>query len=169
MLIELLGAGRVGHTPLGRLHLSFADLLAMGRAADLVAAPLRVRSPRGTVLAEVSVSVALIHAVRALEHAAPNLLRRGVGGATGPAEVSGAGAAIAIGASEATLRLRSSHLARAGLLPTNVWVEVDLRRSCGQLLRSAAKPAGAQRVSFDMRELLYIADGSAQQRRLAAG
>ena len=83
----------------------------------------------------------------------------------GPAEAAGAGAAIAIGAGEAYLKLQTCHLARAGLLPTSTWVEVDLRRPCGQLLRSAAKPTATQRVEFELRELLYIADGSAAQRR----
>ena len=35
-------------------------------------------------------------------------------------------------------------LVLAGLLPTSLWVEVDLRRPCGQLLRSASKPAASR-------------------------
>ena len=55
--------------------------------------------------------------------------------------------------------------------PARVWLEVDLRRACAQLLRSAARapaitPGG--RIDFGMRELVYVADGSPQQRRLAA-
>ena len=81
---------------------------------------------------------------------------------------TGTGAAIAIGAGEGFLMLKTSQVTLAGLLPTSLWVEVDLRRPLGQLLRSQPRPAGASHVEFDLRELLYIADGSLQQRRLAA-
>ena len=81
---------------------------------------------------------------------------------------STSGAAVAIGAGEAFLLMKNSALSRAGLLPTSVWVEVDLRRPLGQLLRSGSLAGGASRLEFDLRELLYVADGSLQQRRLAA-
>ena len=71
-------------------------------------------------------SVTLSHALDALQHTAPNLLARGVGPAGGPSEAAGPGAAIAIGAGEAFPKLKTNYLAEANLLPTCVWVEVDL-------------------------------------------
>ena len=165
LTIDLMGAGRLGHTHLGTLRLTYAELLATTHGGDLIGAPLRLRSPRGVVIAEVSVSIALSHAVDLLQHTAPSVIARGMGIVS--SEVGGSGAAIAIGAGESYLQLRTCHIAKAGLQPTNVWVEVDLRRPCGQLLRSASKPAGAQKIDFNLRELLYVADGSQQQRRLA--
>ena len=163
--IELLGAGRNGHTSIGGLRLSLAELLASTGGKDLVGAPLRLRSSRGVVVAEVNLSVAISHAVEALNHGTPNLLSRGVGAGE---VLAGSGAAVAVGAGEGYLMMKSSHLTLAGLLPTSIWVEVDLRRPLGQLLRSVAKPAGASRIEFNLRELLYVPDGSLQQRRLAS-
>ena len=63
--IELLGAGRLGHVSLGALRLTFAELLNLTSGSDLIEAPLRLRSPRGAVVAEVVLSVALSHAMDA--------------------------------------------------------------------------------------------------------
>ena len=166
VVIELHGAGRNGHTTLGGLRLPLAELLAATGGRDLVGAPLRLRARSGAILAEVKLSVALGHAVDALLHGTPSLLSRGIGVSDVPGSTSGA--AVAIGAGEAFLLMKNSALSRAGLLPTSVWVEVDLRRPLGQLLRSGSLAGGASRLEFDLRELLYVADGSLQQRRLAA-
>ena len=162
--IELMGAGRLGHVSIATLQLPFTELLATTNGGDLIHAPMRLRNARGVVLAEVSISIAITHALTALQSTTPSLLRCGLS----PLVDATSGAAIAVGAGEAFLKLRTCHLALAGLMPTSMWVEIDLRRPCGQLLRSRAKPAGGCKIEFEMRELLYVADGSLAQRRLAA-
>ena len=156
----------------GTLNLSLSDLLEMSGGADLVGAPLRLRSPRGGLVAEVSVSVAFSRAVDALRGVAspllslpPNPQMLGLG--TGVPGIGQSGAAVAIGGGEAFLMLHASR-ALEGLYPTSCWLEVDLRRPFGALLRSPSRPAVTSSVDFDLRELLFVADGSAAQRRLAS-
>ena len=78
-------------------------------------------------------------------------------------QLTGPGAAIAIGAAECTLQPSAVRAARC----TRVWLEVDARRAAGVLLRSAAQAVGPARLDFGLKELLFVADGSAPQQRLA--
>ena len=141
------------HRRLASLALALSDLLASG--ADMLRTPLFL-CYEDMPLVEVCTTIALQHAVRALQasaqcaHAAPR-------------PPASSGASIAIGAGEAYVALRC--LRALGL--TSVWVEVDLRRVCGTLLRSRARPTSSPRIDFGLRELLVIYDGSLQQEWVA--
>ena len=193
ILIELRGAGRHGHSVIGTLRASLSEMLEMSRGSDLIAAPMRIRSSRGNVVSEVVVSVTLSRAVRALCGSVPSMLSRGLlmsqkmdgsgsitaypgndslrllGAKAGATANAGAGtvagAAIAIGGGQAYLMMKTCQ-ALSGLYPTSVWLEIDLRRAFGQILRSAPHPAVSSNIDFGFKELLYIPDGSTAQRRL---
>ena len=168
VLLQLMGVGRSGHTALGALRIGLStDLHALASGSDLVRAPLRLKSTRGEVVAEVCASIAFSRAVAALQSAPPRMLSGGAVSGAFDVRSAQSGAALAVGVGEAFLLMRASPLFQR-VLPTSVWVEVDLRRSCGHLLRSPPRPAGTPSVDFALRELLYIPDASAAQRRLAA-
>jgi hypothetical protein len=171
--VQLIGAGRKGHRLLGTCSLSLHERVFAG--SDLVQSALLLRTPPasssatptprgepGDVVAEVVISLALLRALDVLR-AAATTVRRSVGPPAslpfGSSRAPGPPIVVCVG--QAALRM-----ARVRELGTSMfWVEVDLRRACGLLLRcSAIRPTGA--LDFRLRELLYIADGSAQQRRL---
>ena len=170
VLLELRGAGRNGHAVVASLRLSLLEMLEMSSGADVVSAPLRLRSPRnGSLVAEIDASITFKRAVDALRGVATPLLTNPslLGMGSGVPGIGQSGAAVAVGASEGCLLVYASRTL-AGLFPTSAWLEVDLRRAFGTLLRSASRPAATGRVDFELRELLFVADASAAQRRLAA-
>ena len=86
------------------LRLGLSALLELSGGGDIVNAPLRLRTARGSVLAEVIASMSFSRALEALQASAasllaPSLLERGLGSA----ESATAGAAVAVGAGEAFL------------------------------------------------------------------
>jgi len=165
LTFELLAAGRRGTRRVARGGLPLAAVLASG--GDLIHAPLllhgwdaSLEAWRGPPLCEVVLSVGMHAAVQAMLDGA----QLGAAASTGvPAQLGRAGAAIAVGAGECTLSRKAVRASRCRF----VWLEVDARRACGVLLRSAAHGAGASKIDFNLRELLFVADGSAQQARLA--
>ncbi|KOO52927.1 hypothetical protein Ctob_011364 [Chrysochromulina tobinii] len=170
VLLELRGAGRNGHAVVASLRLSLLEILEMSGGADVVSAPLRLRSPRnGSLVAEIDASITFKRAVDALRGVATPLLTNPslLGMGSGVPGIGQSGAAVAVGAGEGCLLVYASRTL-AGLFPTSAWLEVDLRRAFGTLLRSASRPAATGRVDFELRELLFVADASAAQRRLAA-
>ena len=170
VLLELRGAGRNGHAVVASLRLSLLEILEMSSGADVVSAPLRLRSPRnGSLVAEIDASITFKRAVDALRGVATPLLTNPslLGMGSGVPGIGQSGAAVAVGAGEGCLLVYASRTL-AGLFPTSAWLEVDLRRAFGTLLRSASRPAATGRVDFELRELLFVADASAAQRRLAA-
>ena len=156
--LELMAASRKGVRRLARASLSLATVVASG--GDLVHAAVRLHAWdgaawRGAPLCEVVLSLGMQAALRAMAH--------GAHVAPVAPQLTGPGAAIAIGAAECTLQLSAVRAARC----TRVWLEVDARRAAGVLLRSAAQAVGPARVDFGLKELLFVADGSAPQQRLA--
>ncbi|KAL1514988.1 hypothetical protein AB1Y20_004061 [Prymnesium parvum] len=161
VVFELLTVGRGGERRVGAYELSTAELMRRADYGDLVDSPIVLLSDSDQPVAEVRASVTVLGALRALHPAA----------ATTPigTAMSLPGAAIAVGVGECFLMTQRGIL--RDFFPQRIWMEADLRRSCAQLLRSTPRaPALVPRdkIDFGMRELIYVADGSAQQRRLAA-
>ena len=117
--VEMLAVGRKGAAVVATHSLDLAELLGPGGGGgDLAAAPVDLKDTSGFPLCRVTLSVGAQRAARALSMP------------TERATAAGApGAAVAVGAGEATLLHETLRAAKV----TRCWLEVDLRRSCGQL------------------------------------
>lgn len=172
----LLGLGRRGQRTLGTVSLDFIERIIA--RTDLVRSHLLIRAPQlasssraladetysagGEPIAEVELSLAMLRAVAAMRESAVPISRIGIG-ASGRLVGSSAAAPMVVCVGEAALRMDTLRQLRI----TRVWVEVDLRRGFGVLLRSpSVRPTGP--IDFRLRELLEVADGSSQQHALGA-